>query len=86
MRVPTIKLRNRGTGQVIVVNESDYILGSIPGVCIGSGWDRIGETHGDPNDEHLAFEAAAATRKLVEAQAIRGAELDRMNKVFRHGS
>lgn len=87
MRVPTVILRHRETGQVLKVNLSDYILGSLPGISLGSTtWERVGETHGDEGEEHLAMQAAYEQRHLVESQRKRGEELDRMNKVFRHGT
>lgn len=65
MRVPTVTLRHKSSGQVIVVNENDYANGSLPGapeVCInGSDWERVSETGGDAG----AAEVAAADSDLA---------------------
>jgi hypothetical protein len=76
MRVPTVKVRCRETGRIMVINEVDWAFGSIPGVDMG-GWDRIRETHGD-GDEAVA--AAKAQRELVERQIPKGEKLDAKSK------
>lgn len=74
MRVPTITVRHTD-GRTMVVNESDYALGSIPGVHIGSDWTRISETHGDANVDE-AVKAAKDQRNMVEAQALKAPALE----------
>ena len=47
MRIPTVKIRNKSTGEVRKINEIDWSTDL--GLKKYSGWERLGgETHGDP--------------------------------------
>ena len=76
MRIATVKIRHRGSGKILIVNEIDWAMGSVPGVSFAD-WDRIGERRGDGDE---AMEAAKAQRELVEKQRPKGAELDAKSK------
>jgi len=76
MRIPTVRVKCRKTGKEMTINESDWALGSIPGVDMG-GWDRIGETHGDREFEALAVQAGKDQRETVENQRPKGKALDK---------
>lgn len=47
MRLPTVTLRNRNTGAIRKVNQSDYGNNLI---AWSSNWERIGETRGEGNE------------------------------------
>jgi len=79
MRVPTVKIKHPKHG-VMIVNESDWALGSIPGVNLGSDWTRIGEKHGD-KDEAKAVKAAKDQRKLVDAAAKNAENIEKRAKI-----
>ena len=78
MRIPTVKVKCRRTGKISVINESDWALGSVPGVSM-AGWDRIGEQRGDVDADN-AIAAALKQRELVEKQIPKGAALDAKSK------
>lgn len=64
--VPTVTLRNRSSGRTMIVNETDYALGSIPGVRLGGDWERIGETRGTDAGAQIARDARGLAQALQD--------------------
>ena len=59
LRLPTVRIRNKKTGKIRKVNESDW-AGDL-GIVKYAGWERIGgETHGDENKDPEGVAAAIA--------------------------
>lgn len=77
MRVPTVKIKHPKHG-IMIVNESDWALGSIPGVNLGSDWTRIGEKHGDGDK---AVKEAKKQRELVEATRKNAENIEKRAKI-----
>lgn len=73
MRIPTVTLKHKSTGETIVVNECDYALGSIPGIDLSTNkYVRVSETHGNSDEAQAieeAKEAAEVARKFAEREA-----------------
>ena len=76
MRVPTVKIKHPKRGTMIV-NETDWALGSIPGVDLGSDWTRVGERTGDGD---AAVAEAKNQRKIVEAQRVVAERVQKLAK------
>lgn len=76
MRVPTVTLKNKKTGQVIIVNEADWAENALPNgiVMSNADWERVSETRGDGEE---AEQQAADTAAVVKAQAAKTGEADK---------
>jgi hypothetical protein len=75
MRVPTVKVRNKATGETMIVNEADYAQGSLTSdmQLNASGWERVGEeTTGEQDDfsKKEADEAAADSKVAMTSAAL----------------
>lgn len=73
MRIPTVTVRNKETGETLVVNETDYATGSLPSnpdIRLGSPeWERVNESSQDE-----AGTAAAVADAVASAEAARALE------------
>lgn len=81
MRVPTVEIRHKETGEKLIVNQVDFDQGSLTGERLmdAGGYERIGgETIGEllEADRKIAEEEQKETADVIEAQVAKGAALD----------
>jgi len=79
MRIPTVKVRNKKTGETMIVNQADYAQGSLTSdmQLNATDWEIVGdETIGelkaadrDEADEQHADNSASMTAQVAAAEA-----------------
>lgn len=61
--IPTVTIKHKSSGAELVINQSDWAEGNLPGINLGSEWSAVTEDNRGGDEGHEAGEEA---RKLAQ--------------------